>query len=131
MAFTTSEELFELMVMFLGLTNLLAIFQAIMNELIRNLINIGKVESFINNVIVETESEEEHNELVEKVLRRMEENNLYVKLEKCKWKVDFLKVVIRPEEIKIEEEKVKAVLNWPIPKSVKNIQNFLRLANYY
>ena len=73
--------------------------------------------------MVETESEEDHDKLVEK-LRRMKENNLYIESEKCKWKVrkvDFLGVVIGPGGIKIEEEKVKAVLNWPVPKSVKDI----------
>ena len=59
---------------------------------------------------------------------------MYMKLEKCKWKVkevEFLEVVIGPEGIKIEEEKVKEVLDWPILKYVKDIQKFLGLANYY
>jgi len=120
--------------MFFGLINSLAIFQAIMNELLRNLINIGKVAAFIDDVMVGTESKEEHDELVEEILRRMEENDLYVKLEKCKWKireVDFLGVVIGPDGIKIEEEKVKAVLDWLVSKLVKDVQKFLKLANYY
>ena len=58
-----------------------------MNKLLRDLINIEKVESFINDIMVGMEMKEEHNELVEEILRRLEENNLYVKLEKCKWKV--------------------------------------------
>ena len=58
-----------------------------MNKLLRDLINIEKVESFIDDIIVGMEMKEEHNELVEEILRRLEENNLYVKLEKCKWKV--------------------------------------------
>ena len=105
-----------------------------MNELLRNLINIGKVAAFIDDVMVGTESKEEHDELVEEILRRMEENDLYMKLEKCKWKireVDFLGVVIVPEGIKIEEEKVKAVLDWLVSKLVKDVQKFLKLANYY
>jgi len=99
--------------MFFRLTNSLATFQAIMNELLRNLINTGKVAAFINNVIVGTETEEGHDELVAEVIRRLEENDLYVKPEKYKWKVrevGFLGVVIGPEGIKIEEEKVKGVL---------------------
>ena len=72
--------------------------------------------------------------MVAEVVKRLEENNLYVKPEKCKWKVrevDFLGVVIGSEGIKMEKEKVKGVLEWPTPKCVKDIQKFLGLANYY
>jgi len=120
--------------MFFGLTNLPAIFQAIMNELLRDLINTEKVAAFIDNVIVGTEDEEKHNDLVAEIIKRLEENDLYVKPEKCKWKVrkvEFLGVVIGPEGIKMEEEKVKGVLDWPTPKCVKNVQKFLGLVNYY
>ena len=73
--------------------------------------------------MVKTENEEKHNELVEEILRRIEENNLYVK---SKYKqrireVDFLGVVIGSDEIKMEKEKVKTVVDWPISKSVKDI----------
>ena len=130
----TLKELFEPTVMFFKLTNSLATFQTMMNEVLWNLISTRKVRSFIDDVIVGTEEEEEHNEVVEKVVKRLAENNLYVKLEKCKWKVrevGFLGVVIGLEGIKIEEEKVKEVLYWLTPEEVKNIQKFLKLANYY
>ena len=99
--------------MFFGLTNFPATFQAMMNELLRDLINTGKVAVFINDMIIETETEEGHDELVAKVIRRLEENDLYVKPEKCKWKVrevEFLGVVIEPDRIKMEEERVKEVV---------------------
>jgi len=83
-----------------------------MNELLRDLINTGKVVVFIDNVIIETETEEEHEELVAEVIRRLEENDLYVKPEKCRWKVrevGFLEIVIGSEGIKMEKEKVKGV----------------------
>ena len=83
MAFTTPEGLFEPTVMFFGLTNSLATFQAMMNELLRDLINTGKVAAFIVDVIIGTESEERHDKLVREVVKRLEENDLYVKLEKC------------------------------------------------
>ena len=105
-----------------------------MNKLLRDLINMGKVVAFIDNVIAETEIEEGHDEIVAEVVRRLEENDLYVKLEKCKWKVKevgFLGVVIELEKIKMEEEKIKGVREWPTPKYVKNVQKFLGLANYY
>ena len=122
--FTTLEEFFEPMVMFFGLTNSPATFQAIMNELLRDLINTEKVAAFIDDIIVGTETEEEHDELVAEVIRRLEENNLYMKPEKCKWKVrevGFLGVVIGPELIKMEKEKVKRVLEWLTPKYVKDV----------
>ena len=90
--------------------------------------------SFIDDVIIGTEMEEGYDELVEEVVRRLTENNLYVKLEKYKWKVrevGFLGVVIRPEGIRMKEDKVKGVLDWLTPECIKDIQKFLRLANYY
>jgi len=83
-AFTILEGLFEPLVMFFGLTNSPATFQTMMNELLRDLINTGKVVVFIDDVIVGMETEEGHNEIVAEVIRRLEENDLYVKLEKCK-----------------------------------------------
>jgi len=80
--FTTLEGSFEPTVMFFGLTNLPATFQTIMNDLLRDLINMGKIGSFIDDIIVGTEIEEGHDELVAEILRRLEENDLYVKLEK-------------------------------------------------
>ena len=133
-AFTTPEGSFEPMVMFFGLTNSSATFQAMMNELLRDLINTGKVAAFIDDVIVGTETEEGHDELVAEVIRRLEENDLYMKPERCKWKVrevGFLGVVIGLEGIKMEEEKMKGVLEWLTPKCVKDVQKFLGLANYY
>jgi len=122
------------MVIFFGLTNLPTTFQAMMNELLRDLINTEKVAVFIDDIIIGMETEERHDEIVAEVIRRLEENDLYVKLEKCKWKVrevGFLGVVIGPERIKMEEEKVKGVLEWPTPKCVKDVQKFLGLVNYY
>jgi len=69
--------------MYFGLTNSPATFQTMMNNIFRDLINKGDVATFIGSVLVGTEMEKGHNELVEEILRRLEENNLYVKLEKC------------------------------------------------
>jgi len=81
--FTTHVGSFEPIVIFFGITNLPAIFQAIMNEILRDLINEGKVTVFVDDVLVGIEIEEGHNEIVEKILKRLEENDLYIKLEKC------------------------------------------------
>ena len=132
--FITPKGSFEPTVMFFGLTNSPATFQAMMNKLLRDLINMRKAVVFIDDVIVGTEDKEEHDELVAEVVKMLEENNLYVKPEKCKWKVrevGFLGVVIGLESIRIEEEKVKGVVNWPTLKCVKDVQKFVELANYY
>jgi len=120
--------------MFFGMTNLPATFQAMMNEILRDLINEGKVAVFVDDMLVGTETEKGHDEIVEEILRRLEENDLYIKPEKCVWKVrkiGFLEVVIGPNGIEIEKEKVYGVLSWPEPKNVKDVRKFLSLVNYY
>ena len=82
--FITLERSFEPIVMFFGLTNLPATFQAMINKLLRDLINMVKIAVFIDNIIVEMEDKERHNKLVAKIVKRLKENNLCVKLEKYK-----------------------------------------------
>jgi len=133
-AFTMHVGSFEPTVMFFGMINSPAMFQAMMNEILRDMINEGKVAAFVDDMLVGTETEEGHNEIVEEVLRRLEENDLYVKPEKCVWKVrkiGFLGVVIGPSRIEMEKEKVDGVLSWPEPRNVKDVRKFLGLANYY
>jgi len=74
---------FEPTVIFFGMTNSPATFQAIINEILRDMINKGKVVAFVDDVLVGMEMEEGHDEIVEEVLKRLEENDLYVKPEKC------------------------------------------------
>ena len=105
---------FELTAMFFGITNSPAMFQAMMNEILRDLINEGKVAAFVDDVLVGTETEEGHDEIVKEILRRLEENDLYIKPEKCMWKarkIGFLRVVIGPNGIEMEVEKVEGVLS--------------------
>jgi len=81
--FMTHMGSFEPTVMFFGMTNSPATFQAIINEILRDMINEEKVAAFVDDVLVRTETEEGHDEIVEEVLRRLEENDLYIKPEKC------------------------------------------------
>jgi len=125
---------FEPTVMFFGITNSPATFQAMMNEILRDLINEGKVAAFVDNVLVGTETEEEHDKIVKEILKKLEENDLYIKPEKYVWKVQkigFLDVVIGPNGIEMEKEKVDGVLSWLEPKNIKDVRKFLDLANYY
>jgi len=80
------------------------------------------------------EIEKGHDKIVKEILKRLEENNLYVKPEKCVWKVKkigFLGAIIGPDGIEIEKEKVNGILSWPEPKNIKDVRRFLGLANYY
>ena len=130
--FTIYIKLFKPTVMFFGMTNSLAIFQTIINKILR--VNKGKVAAFVDDILVETKIEKGHDEIIEKVLRRLKKNNLYIKPKKYIWKVrkiGFLGVIIGPNRIEIEKEKVDGVLSWPEPKNVKDNRKFLDLTNYY
>jgi len=105
-----------------------------MNEILRDLINEGKVAVFVDDVLVGTETEEGHDKIVKEILKRLEENDLYIKPEKCVWKVQkigFLGIVIGPNGIEMEKEKVDGVLSWLEPKNIKDVRKILDLANYY
>ena len=120
----TLKGVFKPMVVFFKLTNSPVTFQMMINEILWDLINIRKVVSFIDDVIVGIETEKGHDEIVKEVAKRLVENNLYIKPEKYKWKVrevGFLEVVIRPREIEMKKEKAKEVLDWLTLKGVKNV----------
>jgi len=128
------EGSFEPTVMFFGLTNSPVTFQVIINDLLRDLVVEEKVVVFINDVMIVIETEEGHDKIVEEVLRRLEENDLFVRLEKYVWKVrevGFLEVIIEKDRVRMEKEKVQGVIEWPVLRSIKDMQKFLGLANYY
>ena len=105
-----------------------------MNDLLRDIIEKGEIVVFIDDVMIATETEKEHDEIIEEVLRKMEENDLFVKPKKCVWKtkeVEFLGVIIGLDGVRMEKKKVQEVIDWLVPKSVKDVQKFLGLANYY
>ena len=134
-AFSMPEGSFEPTVMFFGLTNSPAAFQAMINDLLKDLVVEENVAVFIDDdVMIATETKEGHDEIVEEVLRRLEENDLFVKPEKCVWKVrevGFLGVIIGEDGVRMEKEKVQGVIEWLVPKNMKDVQKFLGLANYY
>ena len=110
----TYIELYKPTVIYYGLTNSSAIFQTIINDLFQDMINQRTTATFINDIIVATETEEGHDKIVEKVLKQLEENDLFVKPKKCKWKVkeiEFLGVVIGLKGVQMQKEKVEGVLN--------------------
>ena len=78
--------------------------------------------------------QEGHDEIVEEILKRLEENDLYIKPEKYIWKVrkiGFLGIIIEPNRIEIEKKKVDEILHWLELKNIKDVRKFSNLANYY
>jgi len=101
--------LFEPVVIFFGLINFPATFQTIISNIFLDLIYKRDIATFIDNVLVGTKMEEGYDKLVKEILRKLEENDLYVKLKKYEWKVrevEFLGVVMGPDRIKMKKEKV-------------------------
>jgi len=110
--------------MFFGLTNSPVTFQAMINDILRDLIDTGDIAALINDMLVEKEDEKKYDEIIEEVLKRIEKNDLYIKPEKYVWKVkeiNFLGLVMGVEGIKMQKEKVAEVLEWPRPKIVKEV----------
>ena len=131
-AFSMSDGVFEPMVIFFRLTNLPVTFQVMMNDLLRDMIKVGDIAVFIDDVMVGTETEEEHDDILKEVLKRMVENDLFIKnFHLSVWKVrevGFLEVVIEPDRVKMEKEKMQGVVDWLVLRSVKDMQKFLELA---
>jgi len=97
---------YEPTVIYFGLTNSPATFQTMMNDLFHDLINQRDTAIFIDDILVATDTEEGHDGLVEEVLKRLEENDIFVKPKKCKWKVrevEFLGVVIGPKGVEMQK----------------------------
>ena len=133
-AFTCFCRSFKPLVMYFRLHNSPTTFQAMMNEIFANMDDVVVV--YIDDLMIftKTENQAEHNKIVLEVLRRLEKNDLFVKPEKCTFRateVDFLSMIVGCDRSKMDQEKVKAILEWPEPKTVKGVRSFLRLANFY
>ena len=111
--FITHIKVYKPSIMFLNLTNSLATFQMMINDILRDLINIEDVVAFINDILVRRKDKKRHNKIVKEVLRKIKANDLYIKPKKCMWKIkeiNFLELVMKVDGIKIQEEKVVGVL---------------------
>jgi hypothetical protein len=132
--FVTNRSLYEPLVMFFGLTNLPATFQAMMNKLFHDLIFTSKVVIYLDDVLIFTKDLDKHRKLVRQVLEVFHSNNLSLKIEKCefeKTQVKYLGLIVGDGETCMDSAKVSAVANWPEPKNKKELQSFLSFCNYY
>ncbi|KAF7642148.1 hypothetical protein LDENG_00263700 [Lucifuga dentata] len=132
-AFNTPSGHYEYLVMPFGLTNAPAVFQALVNDVLRDCLN-RFVFVYLDDILIFSKSVPEHRNHVRLVLQRFLENQLFVKAEKCEFHcttVSFLGFVIAPGRIQMEASKVKAVLKWSRPNSRKEVQKFLGFSNFY
>eukprot|EP00833_Pecoramyces_ruminatium_P006384 jgi/Orpsp1_1/1180416/evm.model.c7180000073352.1 len=132
-AFTCKYGHFEYTVMPFGLKNAPAVFQHFINDVLEGILGVF-VYSYIDDLIIFSPNYTVHITHVSEVLTRLRKAGLYAKLEKCEFFVpfiDFLGHRISSEGILMDPKKVSSILEWPIPKSVKEVQSFLGLANYY
>ncbi|QRV84916.1 Retrotransposable element Tf2 protein [Ceratobasidium sp. AG-Ba] len=132
-AFRTAYGIYEYLVMPFGLKNAPAVLQRMMNDIFRHLLGVTVV-VYMDDILIFSEKEEDHAEHVKEVLKILRDNNLYAKLAKCEFfvkKVIFLGLVITPEGISMEEEKIKAIMEWGAPRKIKEVQAFLGFVNFY
>lgn len=132
-AFNTPTGHYEYLVMPFGLTNAPAVFQNLVNDILRDMLN-RFVFVFLDDILIFSKNQSEHVHHVQSVLRRLLKNSLYVKAEKCEFHVSslsFLGYVVAEGSMQMDPAKVSAVTSWPAPESRKKLQQFLGFANFY
>ncbi|KAF7653736.1 hypothetical protein LDENG_00079040 [Lucifuga dentata] len=133
MAFNTPSGHYEYLVIPFGLSNAPAVFQALVNDVLRDMLN-KFVFGYLDDILIFSKSKQEHVQHVCKVLQWLLDNRLFVKAEKCDFHantVPFLGFIISSGSIKMDPEKVRAVAEWPVPATRKQLQRFLGFANFY
>ena len=133
-AFTTNRGLFEPQVMFFGLTNSPATFQALMNTIFADLVAVGKVAVYLDDILIYSAMPKEHLATTHEVLRRLRKHNFYLRPEKCEFdraEIEYLGLIIREGEVTMDPTKVQAVANWPTPRNLRELRGFLGFANFY
>jgi hypothetical protein len=134
-AFKTNRGLFEPTVMFFGLTNSPATFQTMMDALFRNEIASGDVIIYMDDILIATQgSLELHRAQVNHVLKKLQDNDLFLKPEKChfhKKEVEYLGMIVGKGEVKMDPVKVQGIKDWPTPTNVSELRSFLGFGNYY
>ena len=120
--------------MFFGITNSLATFQTMMNDIFWNLIAEGIVVVYLDDILIFTKTEEEHAQAVRWVLQVLKKNKLFLHPEKCefyKQRIEYLGLVISENEVFMDPVKVTGVREWPTLENKMDIQAFLGFMNFY
>jgi len=129
-----SFGLFEPKVMFFGLCNSPATFQAYMNQTFAKEINEGWLIVYMDNILIFSETLEEQKEHTRRVLEMLRRESLFLKPEKCTFdaqEVEYLGIIIRPRQVAMDPAKLKGISEWQTPSSVKDVRSFLGFCNFY
>jgi hypothetical protein len=132
-AFHTQYGLYEYTVMPFGLTNAPAYFMYLMNKVFMEYLDKFVV-VFIDDILIFSKTEEEHEKHLRLVLEKLRSNQLYAKFSKCEFwltEVALLRHVISVGEVSVDPSKVRDILNWMPPTNVSEVRSFLKLAGYY
>jgi len=133
-AFRTNRGLFEPLMMFFGMTNSPATFQTMMNNIFRTLIAEGIVVVYLDNILIFTRTEEEHERAVRRVLEVLAEHKLFLHPEKCEFhqkEIEYLGLVISENKVAMDPVKVARVRDWPTPENWTDMQAFIGFVNFY
>jgi hypothetical protein len=120
--------------MYFGLTNSPATFQTMMNEIFQDLITEGVVSVYLDDILIFTNSLEEHHRITCLVLDHMREHKLYLRLEKYDFertKIEYLGIIISHNKVEMDPVKIAGVADWPMPSSKKKVQSFVDFVNFY
>jgi hypothetical protein len=134
-AFITPFGLYEPRVMFFGLTNSPATFQAMMNHIFQEEIREGWLVVYMDNLLIATKDNLTfHKECVQRVLQKLTDHDLYLKLSKCEFhkrRIEYLGVVLEHGQVQMDPTKVKGVADWNRPQNAKDIRSFLGFTGFY
>src|SRR5438034_2009483 len=119
--------------MLFKLTNTSTTFQELINHVLYNHLNEFII-AYLNNILIYFKNKKDHKKHVKEILKRLQEKNLYLKSEKCKFhkqQVKYLEYIVTTKKLKMNSEKIKAVVEFLTSECVKNIQAFQKLTEYY
>ena len=133
-AFRCNRGLFEPSVMLYGMTNSPATFQTMMNDIFKDLISRGVVCVYIDDILIFGRDLEEHRRIVKEVLNLLRKHKLCLRPDKCEFertRIEYLGLIISDGKVEMDPVKVAGVAEWPVPKSKKEVQQFVGFINFY
>jgi len=120
--------------MFFDMTNSLATFQTMMNDIFQDLIAKGIMVVYLDDILIFTRTEEEHVKAIRQVLQVLQKHKLFLCPEKCEFykeRIEYLGLVISENEVSMDLVKVVGVQEWPTPENKTDVQAFLGFVNFY